>query len=149
MLCVLSKSPRCAFWGFKLFRFKIQVRPNLKKGVLRGQKHKICLFLIQLIENQKLYNIFKNQFSKSITRSDMGFFPLFELKKVLFLSYLPSILSKEAEIRYVHLVGALEVPFGGLNFSVPYHPLTAPKKLFFGRVFSFFDSIPRTTPLPN
>ena len=41
-------------------------------------------------------------------------------------------MSKEAEIGYVYLVGVLDVLFGGLDFSAPYHPLTAPKKLFFG-----------------
>ena len=45
----------------------------------------------------------KNQPLKSIRREDMGFPLLFDLKKVLF--YL--------EIRYVHVVGALDMPFEG------------------------------------
>ena len=40
---------------------KIQLRLNLGKGVLTGQKRKIYPFLSQLIENQKLYNVSKNQ----------------------------------------------------------------------------------------
>ena len=39
----------------------------------------------QSIENQKLYNISKNQALKSIRRGDMGFPPFFDFKKVLFL----------------------------------------------------------------
>ena len=41
---------------------KIQLFPSLGEGVpLRDQKQKICPFLSQLIENQKLYKISKNQ----------------------------------------------------------------------------------------
>ena len=35
------------------------------------------------------------------------------------------------------------MPFEGLDFSAPYHPLTAPKKWFFGLIFLFFDFSPR------
>ena len=41
----------------------------------------------------------------------MGISPLFEIKKMLFLSYLPSKLGLEIEIWYVHLVGGLDVLF--------------------------------------
>ena len=77
----------------------------------------------------------------------MGIYPHSGLKKVLFLLYLPSKLSYEVEIWYVHLTGVLDVPFGGLDFSAPFHPLTAPIKWFFGRVFLFFQFVPRVTPL--
>ena len=40
---------------------KIQLCPNLEEKVLRGQKSKICPFSSQSTENQKLYNISKNQ----------------------------------------------------------------------------------------
>ena len=40
---------------------KTQSCPILDEGVLRGKKRKICTFLCQSIENQKLYNISKNQ----------------------------------------------------------------------------------------
>ena len=53
---------------------------------------------------------------------------LLDLEKVQFLPYSPSKLSWEVEICYVYLVGILDVPFGGLDFSAPFHPLTAPKK---------------------
>ena len=59
-------------------------------GVLWGQKRKILSFLNQSIENQKLYHIQRSQPPKSIRRRDMGFLPLFDLKKVPFLPYLPS-----------------------------------------------------------
>ena len=35
---------------------------------------------------------------------------------------------------HVYLVGALDVPFGGLDFSTPFHHLTAAKKWVFGRL---------------
>ena len=72
---------------------KIHLCPNLGEGVLKDQKRKICPFFSQLIENQKLYNTSENQPPKSIMRGDMGFHPHFDLKKVLFLPYLPSKLS--------------------------------------------------------
>ena len=37
--------------------------------------------------------------------------------------------------------------FGGLDFSAPFHLLTAPKKWIFDRFFLFFESFPRITPL--
>ena len=49
----------------------------------------------------------------------MRIFPIFDHKKVLFLPYLPSKLGLEVEIGYVHLIGALDVHFGGLDFSAP------------------------------
>ena len=48
---------------------------------------------------------------------------------------------------YVHLVGALDVPFGGPDFSAPIHPLTAPKKWFFGRLYLLFEFVPHIIPL--
>ena len=38
-------------------------------------------------------------------------------------------MSKEAEIRCEYLLEMLDVPFGGLDFSIPFHPLT--KSFFF------------------
>ena len=60
---------------------KFSYAPILGKGVLRGQKRKICPFLSQSTENQKLYNISKNQPTKSIRGGDMGFSPFLTLKK--------------------------------------------------------------------
>ena len=37
------------------------------------------------------------------------------------------------------------MPFGGLDFSAHFHPLTAPMKWFFGQVFLFFEFFPRIT----
>ena len=54
--------------------------------------------------------------------------PFFDMEKGLFLPYLSSKLSYELEIRYVHSVGVLNVPFGGLCFSDLFHPLTVSKK---------------------
>ena len=59
-------------------------------GVIGGQKRKICPFLNQSIENEKLYNISKNEPCKSIRRGDTRISPLFDLEIVLFLPYLPS-----------------------------------------------------------
>ena len=58
---------------------------------------------------------------------------------MLFLPYLPSKLSWVVEIKYVHLVGVLDVPFGGLDFSASFQPLLAQKKWVFGRVFAFLS----------
>ena len=70
----------------------------------------------------------------------MGFRPPFDCKKVLLLPYLPSEFSNEAEIMYIYVIGVLDVPFGGFDFSDPYHPLTAPKKWFL-IVFTHFLSL--------
>ena len=72
---MLSKGPRCAFWGFQLLGIEIQLCPNVGEGALRAQKLKNCLFLNQSIENLKLYNISENQPLKLIKRGDMGFPP--------------------------------------------------------------------------
>ena len=89
-------------------------------------------------KTQKLYDISKNQPPMSIRRRDMKISLLFNFKKVLFLPYLllPK-LSWKVEIRYVHLVGTLDEPFGDLDFSAPFHPFTASKKWFVGRIFLF------------
>ena len=52
---------------------------------------------------------------------------LFDLEKRLFLSYLPTKLSWEVEIWYVHLIGILHLRFGGLDFQVSLHSFKAPK----------------------
>ena len=78
-------------WGWT--RTKIQLCLNLGEGVQRDQKQKNYPFSSEWIENQKLYNIFKNQLPKSMRWGDMGIYPLLDLKKVLFLPYLPSKLS--------------------------------------------------------
>ena len=80
-------------WGWTWV--KIQFCPNFGEGVLRAQKRKIFPFSNQLIENQKLYNISKNQLPMSVWMGDMRISSLFDLEKVLFLPYLPSKLSWE------------------------------------------------------
>ena len=87
---MLSKSFICVFWGSQLFGVRIQLCPNSAEGVLRGQKLKNYPYLNQLIDNPKLYSISKNQLLRSIKKGDMGVPPIFDLKKVLFLSQLPS-----------------------------------------------------------
>ena len=77
----------------------------------------------------------------------MGIYPLFDLEKVLLLTYLRSKLGQEVEIWYVHLVGVLDVLFGGVDFSAPFHPLIASKKWVFAQVFLFFEFVPRITRL--
>ena len=94
--CMLSKSPRCAFWGIQLFGVKIQLCPNLGEEMLRGQKLQKCLYLNQLIENLKLYNISKNQLLELIKRGDIGFPP--------------------------YLIRVLDVLFGGHDFSPHFIP---------------------------
>ena len=66
------------------FWVKIQLCPTLGEGVLRGQKRKTFSFLSQLIENQKLYSISKNQPFKSIRKGDMEISTFFDLKKKAF-----------------------------------------------------------------
>ena len=80
----------------------------------------------------------------------MGISHLFNLENRLSSPYPPFQFGKEAKIRYVHLVGALDVPLaplGGLYFSTLFHALTASKKRVFGRFFSFSEFVLRITPL--
>ena len=77
----------------------------------------------------------------------MKILPLFDLEKVLFLPYIPYKFGQEIEIRRVRVVGSLNVHFGSFDFSASFHPLTAPKKWFYGRVFLFFKFVPHITPL--
>ena len=75
-MCLLGVS---TFWG------KNSVMPQFGEGGAEGSKTQKLSFFGQLIENLKLYNISKNQPTKSIRRGDMGLPPIFDLKKVLFL----------------------------------------------------------------
>ena len=96
LLCLVQLGQSAQFGGrldiyeWEWTGVKIQLYSNLEEGVLKDQKPKICFFLSQSTENQKLYNISKNQPPKSIRRRDMGFPPIFDRKKVLLLPYLPS-----------------------------------------------------------
>ena len=68
----------------------------------------------------------------------MGISPLFNLKKVLFMPYLSSLLSQEFEIRCVHLVEGLNVTHrwsGLFSLSSFSH---SPKKVSFLVRFSHF-----------
>ena len=48
---------------------------------------------------------------------------------------------------YIHtFLGALNVPFGGLDFSAPLHPFTIPNMGFFGWFFLFLEFVSRITP---
>ena len=53
----------------------------------------------------------------------------------LFPAPSPFKLSQVAEIRCVLLKGVVDVPFGGLYFSVPFHLLTVLNVWFFGQFF--------------
>ena len=57
---------------------------------MKGQKRKNYPFFDQLIENLKLRNISKKPLPQSLRRGYIGFSPIFDLKKVLLLPYLPS-----------------------------------------------------------
>ena len=118
---------------------KFSCAPIWGRGCWGVKNAKIFPFFSRLIENQNLYNISKNQPPKSIRRADEEISSRFDLKKVLFLPYLPSKLDYEVEIWYIHLLGALDAPFGGLDFSAKFPPLAAPKKRFFWS--GFFISI--------
>ena len=122
-------------WGWPWI--KIQPSPNLKEGVLRDQKRKICPFLNQSIKSQKLYNISKNKLPKLIRRGDIGISPLFDLEKVMFLLYLPFKLRCELEITHLHLIEVLDVSFGVLTFQHPFTPLQPQMCVF----WSFFFHI--------
>ena len=106
-----------------------------EKEVLMGPRRKNLLFLKPLMENSKLPNISKNETPRSIRRGDMRGFPHFDLKKG------PSKLSKELEILYVHLVGALKGAFWEprlfSSIVLTYLPRIS-KKWFLGKFFSFF-----------
>ena len=65
----------------------------------------------------------------------MRVFSRLNLEKKLFLLYLSTKLSWEVEIRYVHFAKALNVLFGGLNFSTSFLSYHSPKNVFF---WSFF-----------
>ena len=89
-----------SFWRLKSFTrleewgrlwIKIQLCTNLAEEVLRGQKHKNCFFLSQLLENPKLYNIFKNQ--PSWSTEIWGVFRLLDFEKRLFFPHLPTKLN--------------------------------------------------------
>ena len=73
----------------------IKIHSYFGEGMLRSQKRKNCFFLNQSRENPKLHNISKNQPSRSIT---------------------------EVEIRYVHSVRTLGVPFRGSDISASLNP---------------------------
>ena len=67
-------------------------------------------------------------------------FPFLILKNAgSFLSQHPTKLSQEAKIWNVHLTKALDVSFGGFNFSAPFHPLTVLNTCFFGQFFLFIE----------
>ena len=75
---------------FSTFCGQNLVMPQFEGGGAKEPKRKNCLFFGQSIENLKLYDISKNQPPRSIRVGDMGFPPPFDLKKVMFLPYLPS-----------------------------------------------------------
>ena len=104
--------------------------PQFGREGSKGSKTKIYPSFSQSIENQKLYKLYINQPPKSIRERDMGVSPFFDLKKVLFLCYLPSKLGWKFEIRYVHLVGALGAFWGSRLFSPTLTPLS-PKEVIF------------------
>ena len=67
------------------------VMPQFEGGGTEGSKtQNLSSFFSQSIENQKLYNISKNQPPKSIRKGDIGISSLFDLEKVLLLPYLSS-----------------------------------------------------------
>ena len=132
LLCLLSKSPRCAFWNFPLFWGKIQLRPNLGEGVLRGQNHKTCPFPSQSIENKKLYNISKSQPPKWIRKEDMKISPFLTSKNCCSSLISPPNWARKLKFdKYLHLLGIQDMLLGSLDFSAPFQPLPAPKKWFF------------------
>ena len=116
-------------WGW---RVKIQSSPNL-----RDQKRKISPFSSQLLENQKLYNVSKNQPLKSIRRGNMRF-PIFWTLK----SAVPPLSPLQIELGSWILVCTFSknprcVFWGSQLFSLisPPHSLN---KLFFWLFFLIF-----------
>ena len=104
-----------------------------------------CSFINQSMEDPKLFNMFKNQSSRLIRRGGTRGFPLFDLDRGLFLSYLSSKLGREVEILYVNLVGAIYVPYGSLYFLNPLDLLKIQKCSFFGWIFPCFEFVPCLT----
>ena len=96
---------------------KIQLCPNLGKGMLTGLKRKIYPFFGQSIENKKLHNIIKNQSIKSIRKGDMeDFCPFWPWKMVV-----PPLSPLQIWLRRWNLVcifsRSLRCAFWGLDFS--------------------------------
>ena len=91
--------------------------PGSRRGVEGSKSQKLFVF-------GPIYNAYKNQPSRSFRREDLKSFSSIDLEKRLFLPCLPTKLSQEVEIQYVHLVGTLNVLFGSLDFSAPLHSLT-------------------------
>ena len=81
----------------------------------------------------------KNQPSRSVRKWDVrGFFAFWPWKSAGSLVFK---LSREVEIGYIDLVGAIDVPFGVFNFSAyRIHPFTTLKKFSVG-VSYFFESV--------
>ena len=71
----------------------------------------------------------------------MGISPFSDLEKVLFLQKK----NQEVEIWYVYLTGFLNVLFGDLDLSDPFHLLTTPKMWCWGGGFLYFEFVPRRT----
>ena len=134
--------------GFSTFRGQNSVMPQFGGGSAAGSKTQKLLYLLanrQKIRSCITYAKF-NPLSK--LREKIWGFPLFLTSRKCYSSLIFSPnKARETEIRYVHLVGVLNVSLGGLDFSAPYHPLTTPKKWFFGWVFLFFELVLRITPL--
>ena len=74
----------------------------------------------------------------SIKGKDMKIFLLFDLKKVLLLSYVPSKLSWKVEILYVHLVEVLNLPFEGLDIQSYFNP-SQPQRTGFLHFYHFLS----------
>ena len=124
-------------WGWTWI--KIPLCPNLEVGCWGVKIEKFAFSSNQSVKNQKLYNISKNQPTLNQWRGELwGGVSLFDLEKVLFLSYLPSKLSYELKIWYVHLVGVVDVHFEGLDFSRPISPHLSLKEVVFWSVFLIF-----------
>ena len=70
----------------------------MKEGGTGRQKLQNFWFLGQLIADQKLHKMPKNQPAKSIERVDMMVFSLFGLAKSILLSYLLSKLTKGLKV---------------------------------------------------
>ena len=88
-MCFLRFS---TFWG------QNSVLPQFGGGGAEGSKTQKLPFFNQSIENQKLYNVSKNQPLMSIRRGDIGFLPFLTSKKSCSSIISPSNIARKVKL---------------------------------------------------
>ena len=135
--------------GFPTFLGQNSVMPQYGERGAEGSKTKNLSFFRPFDSKSKVVqHIKKSPPPKSIRWRDMVISLLFDLEKVPFILCLPSKLSQEVEIRYVHLIGDPRCDSWSSQLFSPILPSHSPNMWFFGwdsSFFSFFEFVPRIT----